>query len=200
MMMAIVQEAEWQGQLDDCKAKMEQAVQDSLGAQAAKARQDEHETTISHLAEELSKSYAEMSALQSKVEIQEGSIKLLGSGLAAIERRCTNAPAHEDSSKAAYTSLTKQILQSNMAQADAHRRLKVAAREALSYQQRLAEQSKRIQELRASRAGVRPAARRRCVSADRCTTSIKQEVGDPESYKQFSSANAVSLAGAQVRI
>lgn len=189
-----MQEHESQKQLDDYKEKLEHAVQSVMTAEAETAEQADHEDQVAHLAQELSKAYAEVSSLQSKLESRETSIKLLESGLSAIERRCTSAPADEDTSKAACTSFTKQLLQSNMAQAEAHRRLKVAAREAMYYQQRLAEQSQRIQELKSGCSSTR--ARRRCVSADRCKPNIAQQMGLPGTFAPLN--DAASWVGSQV--
>lgn len=196
MLMRSMQEQESQRQLDEYKEKLEHAVQSVMTAEAETAKQADHEYHIAQLAQELSKAYAEISSLQSKLESCEGSIKLLESDLSAIERRCTSAPADEDTSKVACTSFTKQLLQSNLAQAEAHRRLKVAAREAMQYQQRLAEQSQRIQGLKMGCRSTR--AWRRCVSADRCKPITAWQMGNglPGSFTPH--RDAASLSGSQV--
>lgn len=144
----LLQEDEWQKRLDDCQAQLQQAQENALHAQAAMSAAGNHEDQIAQLAQELSKAYTEVSELHSKLDSRDGSIKLLENGLAAIERRCIHAPADAKSAKVAYNAFTKQILQSSTAQADAHNRLKVAARETLEYQQRLVEQSNKIQDLK----------------------------------------------------
>eukprot|EP00892_Ulva_mutabilis_P011001 jgi/Ulvmu1/8273/UM041_0084.1 len=159
-------EVAWQNRLNDCEARLQAAQKDASLERVSPADVD---IQVAQLAQELSRAYMEISELQSKLECREGSILLLEKGLAAIERRCAHAPADANTSKVAYSAFTKQILQSNMAQAEAHRRLKVAAREGLEYQQRLAEQSSRIQELKVvSDGNVQANPHGRSASADRC--------------------------------
>lgn len=160
-----MQDMLWQEKLDESKGKMEKALQDALSSK----QDNEHECQITHLAQELSRAYAEITSLQSQLDSREESIKLLQSGLAAIERRCQHAPADEDAKNSSHRAFTTQIMKSSTAHAEANSRLKVAAREALQYQERLAEQSQKIQELKIAQ-GV-AGSRRRCVSADRCRSA-----------------------------
>lgn len=101
---------------------------------------------VTDLSAELARAYSEIEELRTANECGDESIKCLENTLAAMERHSKLSRA--DTSQVASAAFSKQIVQCTMAQKEAHRRLKVAARQALDYEQRLAEQATRIQELK----------------------------------------------------
>lgn len=109
---------------------------------------DDPEVVVTDLSSELARAYSEIEELKNANECLEESIKSLESTLASIERQSnmSGAPPAMVTSAA----FSKQIVQFTQAHNEAQRRLKVAARQALDYEQRIAEQAARIQQLKGS--------------------------------------------------
>jgi hypothetical protein len=106
----------------------------------------DHGRVVADLSAELARAYAEIEELQNSKDCNEECIKCLESTLAAMERQAKVSSANP--AKAHSAAVSKQLVQCTLAQREAQRRLKVAARQALDYEQRLAEQASRIQQLK----------------------------------------------------
>lgn len=141
-----MQEQEWKDRVAELQLRCE-----DLEAQKARSPLrdgEDPETVVTDLSSELARAYTEIEELKNSNECLEESIKSLESTLASIERQSKASGASPANITTA--AFTKQIVQCTHAQNEAQRRLKVAARQALDYEQRIAEQAARIQQLKGS--------------------------------------------------
>lgn len=141
-----MQEQEWK---DRCAAlKLQCEDLEKQKARSPLRDGEDPEVVVTDLSSELARAYSEIEELRSANESLEESVKSLESTLASIERQSNISGASP--AKVTSAAFSKQIVQCTHAQNEAQRRLKVAARQALDYEQRIAEQAARIQELKGS--------------------------------------------------
>lgn len=141
-----MQELEWKDRFAALQQRCEELEEQK--ARSPPCDGEDPELVVADLSSELARAYSEIEELKNSNESLEESIKSLEDTLASIERQSTTSGA----SPAQVTSaaFSKQIVQCTHAQNEAQRRLKVAARQALDYEQRIAEQAARIQQLKGS--------------------------------------------------
>ena len=108
------------------------------------------------LSAELARTHGEAASLQDVRETSEGAIASLEETLLKIEKQVargrSGGMAQEDVQLA---SLSRQIVNAKLAEADAQRKLRVAARQELDHWQRIATQTERIGELKEAVAELR---------------------------------------------
>lgn len=141
-----MQEREWKDRVEELQRRCEDL--EKQNAHSPLQSGEDPEVVVSSMSSELARAYGEIEELKNANECLEQSVKSLENTLASIERQSKVSGAAAASVTSA--AFSRQLVQCTQAQNEAQRRLKVAARQAFDYEQRLAEQAARIQELKRS--------------------------------------------------